>query len=356
MLKYAAFALILIAGYMYFDRPSKSQAAALPQIPKTRSVVVPKTPRRPIAVAPAKSSTGMASTAPTLQHNKDKVYTYPELQKIIVNDDICALNKIVSEISSKGETPIYIDALFEALNIDNYKDIFGIEGPLFKAQDGKTLSPQQKFVDALVTSELLYGGKREQFDQDKSLKQLEELTAAFPDNAAYATYKLALEAQMGKTSAQLRSTAAQAAKAKVYDTGLHDVKAALQKHMWDSPTVYHLTRVVMGEMPNARFGKVRDAIEGVSDQKFEEHLGNLLVQKGLNSKRTYMSAEFDTTEYYYGNHFLDKKHPDAEELAELREPGKMQEINESWVHYNLDVNDCDRTALDESFSKMKNRY
>lgn len=355
MLKYIAIAAVILAGYFYWNKP-KASARVIPPTPTTKSVVIPRTPSR--GQIPQMAAVAPSAMAPTqvILDNKNKTYTYPEIQKMIVNDDVCALHKTVIDMANKGDAPVYIDALFEALNIDGFKQLFGVEGPLFKSQDGKALTPSQKFFDALATSDFFSGSKREQLDLEKSHKQLEELVAAYPDNAAYSLYKLALESQMGKTNTHLRGTAAQVARAKTYETGLFDVRSELHKHMWTSPTIYYLARLVTGELPNARIHKLRDAVMGVEDQKTVEHIGGLMVQKGLNSKRTYISEEFDSTEYYYGNSFLNNKHPDVQELAESREPGKIQELNDTWTHYEMDYDDCDRTGIDEFFQKMKNRF
>lgn len=352
MLKYVAIATAVLSGYFYWNKP-KASARALPPAPISKSVVRARTP----SAGPAPQNvTSVAPVAPAVIDNKSKIYTYPEIQKMIVNDDVCALNKTITDMANKGDAPIYIDALFEALNIDGFKQLFGVEGPLFKSQEGKTLTSTQKFIDALVTSDFFSSNKREQTDLEKSYKQLEELVAAHPDNAAYSLYKLALESQMGKTSTQLRGTTAQIAKAKSYEPGLFDVRAELHKNMWISPTIYYLTRLVISELPYVRAQKLRDAVMGVEDQNAVEHIGGLLVQKGLNSKKTYLSSEFDTAEYYYGNGFLNNKYPDLQELAESREPGKLQEINDNWPHYEIEYEDCDRTGLDEFFQKMKNRF
>lgn len=355
MLKYVAIIVVLIGGYFYMGQSKSEVPKTLPQLPKTRSqaLKIVKPPVASVAVQPTRTPppTSEQRSLPT-----EKKYTYPEVQKLIASDDVCALKKLMHEITTKGEAPIYIDALFEALNLDSFKDIFGIEGPLFKAQDGKSLSPAQKFADALASADFFSNTKREIQDGEKSLKTLEELVSAFPDNAAYAMYKLALEHQMGKTNAHMRSTLAQISKAKQYDSQVGGLKSALIKHLWDSPTIYFLANSVMGELPHLRSHKLRDAFAQVEDQKVIEHAGSLLVEKGLNSKRTLYSGEFDTAEYYYGNTFLNNKHPDLRELSESKEPGKLQEIEDNYLHYELNIDDCDRTAFDEHFSKLKNRY
>lgn len=353
MLKYIAIVAVVIAGYFYLDKP-KASSRNLPTTPPTRSVAVAPTPK------PVPQPTIMPSAAPVptpvVLDNKEKVYTYPEIQKMIVNDDVCALRKFIVESTAKAEAPVYIDALFEALNMDGYKQLFGVEGPTFKSQEGKTMTPTQKFIDALMTSQFFYGAKRDQTDTDKSLKQLEELSAAYPENAAYALYKLALEQQLGKNSSQVRSSAAQILKAKSYEPGLFDVRTELHKHIWTSPTIFYLTRLVASELPGVSFHKVRESLLSVDDSKTNEHLGNLMVQKGLASKRTFLSVEFDTTEYYYGNSLLNNKHPDAHELAESKEPGKILEVEDNWDHFELDHEVCDRSGLDEAYQKLKNRY
>jgi hypothetical protein len=355
MLKYVAIATAILAVYFYWNKPNAS-ARILPTTPMTKSVTHARTPSTGQTAPVAGAVNPAATSTNVVIDNKNKIYTYPEIQKMIVNDDVCALHKAISDMANKGEPPVYIDALLEALNLDSFKQLFGVEGPIFKAQEGKVLTPAQKFIDALATSEFFSGNKREQIDLEKSHKQLEELVEAYPDNAAYSLYKLALESQMGKTSTDLRGTTAQIAKAKSYDPGLFDMRYEIQKLMWTSPSIYYLSRLVASELPSVRVHKLRDVVTGLEDQKAVEHIGNLLVQKGLNSKRTYYSGEFDTSEYYYGNSFLNNKYPDVQELAESREPGKIEEINENWINYDMEYENCDRTSLDEFFQKMKNRF
>ncbi|MCC6138387.1 MAG: hypothetical protein IT287_07120, partial [Bdellovibrionaceae bacterium] len=143
---------------------------------------------------------------------------------------------------------------------------------------------------------------------------------------------------------------------KLYETHMGDVRGSLHQHMWDSATLYHLTRSVVSELPGIRQHKMRDALALIDDPKIVEQVGSYLVARGLNSSKTYLSEEYDPAEYYYGNYLLNGKHPDSRELSETKEPGKLQEIEDNWSGYDLNVDDCDRTALDEHFSKLKNKF
>ncbi|MCC6137414.1 MAG: hypothetical protein IT287_02190, partial [Bdellovibrionaceae bacterium] len=129
MLKYVAITTAILLGYLYFGPTKTAVRPALLQIPKTKAQALKNT-------KPFVSHLGVSSHAPQSNltnlntfHNTEKKFTYPEIQKMIVNDDVCALNKLIHEMSAKGDAPIYVDALFEALNLDNYKELFGVEGP-----------------------------------------------------------------------------------------------------------------------------------------------------------------------------------------------------------------------------------
>lgn len=355
MLKYIALVVLAITGFYYWKKPA-ANGMTLPQTPRVHVAKAAVRKPRPVS-SKVRASTSPSNVAPPVAASQAGApYSYPEIQKLIANNDVCAINKLIQDISSKGEDLIYIDAFLESAGLHDLKDVIGINSPIFKAPDEKNTKPAVKFIDALVTGGVMYSSKREKGDSEKSLKQMEELAKAFPGNAAFTVFKLNLENQLGKSKTQLRETSKQLLKAQQYDTFIPNIRSQILSHKWDSEAMYLLANAVRNTLPGIYAARGIDNGALLEDAAVAEHLGNVLVDKALKSDKISMSEDYDANDYYLGNNLLDNKHPNINELNELKQPGKTQELEDDWVSYDLDVDNCDRKSFDEHFAKFRNRY
>ncbi len=354
MLKYIAIVAFLLGGYYFWNKQkSHATAAALPPLPQVKVAIRKQATRKPVLEP---TPTSVAAQVPVDLGANKKEFTYPEIQQLIVNNDICALQKLIADIGSKNEDLIYIDAFLEATGLRELKEMIGINSPMFKAPNANSKSPEVLFIDAMATSGLMYNSKREKNDPEKSLAQLDQLSQAFPSNAAYALFKLGVENQLGKPKSHLRETAKGIKTAQVFNSIIPEYRAKILSHRWDSPALNYLANHVAVGLPAIRAARSSENGDLFDDSEISEHLGNLLVQKGLASDKLSISEDYDNYEYYYGNSLLDNKHPNITELNEIKHPGKMQEIEDNWVGYDLDPVDCDPTSYMEHFEKLKGRF
>lgn len=355
MLKYVACAVLIIAGYYLLGRSQEEGAPhdLRPRMPNTR-VTAERTPE-PKNIRQLRTSEVVKAEVKLITEEKAQEFTYPEIQKLIANNDVCALKKLVDGITGE-EDRIYIDAFLEATGLSDLKSLIGINGPIYKEPDANNKDPRVQFLDALVVGGVTHSPKRKHHDLEKSLLQITELQTAFPDNAAFSVFKLGLENRLGKSKSQLRETANGLMGAKRYDSLMQEVLKQVLSHRWDSEALHYLSGVIRnhiplpGASPNLEHGQL------LEDEKIAEHLGNLLVQPALNSDKLTISEDYSSYDYYLGNKLLNNKHPNAHELNEIKQPGKYEEIEQDWISYDLEGEDCDRTSFDENFAKLKNRY
>lgn len=356
MLKYVAILVITVAGYYYWNKHDLQQArATLPALPKVRIAKPLTAPRNP-AKAQARAASASIKAPDITQDSGTQEFTYPEIQKLIANNDVCALHKLLEDIRNKDEEWIYVDAFLEATGLREFKDLIGVNGPLFKELPPENKDPRAVFLDAMVTGGLVTNAKRDKLDSEKSLRQLNGLVKAFPNNAAFSIFKLNLENAMGKSKSQLRETAKGISAAQHYDTFLADIRAHVLSHRWDSEALYYLAGKVRNSIPGIHVARGIDNGALIEDAETAEHLGNILVSKAIASDKLSISEAYDAYDYYAGNRLLNNKHPDISELNEQKHPGKSEAIEKNWVSYDLDGEICDRTSFDEHFAKLRNQF
>jgi hypothetical protein len=342
-------------GLFFFTKEKKSHSVQ-PSMPQVRFVKTPKVPIQRTSENLRTKTKTIVSEQP-LEENRKKQTTYPEIQALINNDDVCGMIKLVYHNNLDVRERTFIDAFFEHIGKESLKEIYGVNGSLRKKGEAKKDSEEHQLVEALALSDLV-GSQREDKDTEASLAIIKELQRKNPQNALYSLLRASLELQSGDKQ-DARKAAEQILQAESYTSSMTKSALDIRKFMWESPTMYFLTSAVLGNMPNLQISTALSALRAaVEDEKIFEHLGNLMVKEGLKSEKTYMSGEFNYDEYYYGNTLLNHKHPNLGELAEEKQPGKMDEIQEATQHlyemYSREV--CDRTIIDEFFKNHKNIY
>ncbi|MCB9073187.1 MAG: hypothetical protein H6623_06165 [Bdellovibrionaceae bacterium] len=315
-------ALIVVFGILYFYLSKKENVVAAPiSIPTAKVIAAPG--RNPYKNKPIfteiKSSRGKSGQQlPIKPINRGP--TYPEIEDLIKKDDVCGMAKIINSMKHDDQSPVFIDAFFEHVGLDQYKDLFGVQGPLYKKISIDNATEQQKFIEAMVEGSFTVSHRKEPLDPEKSLKLLKGLSQSSPNNLIYDLYQLAAEMNLGR-KLDARETVNGLINKSDYSSIFQSVQYDTNQHLWDSATMMVLAEAVLLHLPSMNLYKMAEAFsDSEVDEKTSRHVGEILVKDGLNSKKIYMAREFDTSVYYYGNQLLGDKYPDVMDLSQEKDP------------------------------------